>query len=57
MYVMYIAFMDTACERYIFRIIPPINFKFDLLCHITVNDLITALSPIIAPPIWKKINT
>ena len=27
--------MDKPCERDIFRIILPINFKFDLLCHIT----------------------
>ena len=27
--------IDTPCERNIFRIISPINFKFDLWCHTT----------------------
>ena len=25
--------IDTPCERDIFRIVSPIDFKFDLLCH------------------------
>ena len=27
--------IDTPCERDIFRIVSPINFKFDLWCHTT----------------------
>ena len=32
---MYEHTIDTPCERDIVRIVSPIDFKFDLLCHTT----------------------